>query len=93
MKRKQQELTERYRADRALAAAAELGGVLDIIERNLQATKYGSVHEATTDVLDLIRVGRENARACYHGDLPQLTTALAEIHRLRDELARVGGGT
>lgn len=87
MAAKKQDLTERYRADRALAAAAELGGVLDIIERNLRATKYATIHEATTDLLDLIRVGREHSRICYHGDMPQLTTALAEIHRMRSERA------
>lgn len=87
MAAKKQDLTERYRADRALAAAAELGVVLDIIERNLRATKYATIHEATTDLLDLIRVGREHSRICYHGDMPQLTTALAEIHRMRSERA------
>lgn len=92
MAAKKQDLTERYRADRALAAAAELGGVLDIIERNLRATKYATIHEATTDLLDLIRVGREHSRICYHGDLPQLTTALAEIRRLQDALRALEAG-
>lgn len=83
------ERAERDRADRAIAAAAEIGSVLDVIERNLGATKYPTIYDAEQDIRDLIRVGRENARQCYRGDLPQLVTAMNEIRMLRGEVARI----
>lgn len=73
------ERAERRRADNALAAAAEIGNVLDVIERNLHATRYDSVHAATLDILDLIRVARENARQCYGRDLPQLVDVMNRL--------------
>lgn len=79
---------ERNRADRALAAAAEIGNALDTIEQRINgAGRYGSVFEVETDIREQIRVGRENAKQCYRGDIPQLVTAFAEIRRLNDELA------
>lgn len=92
MARKQDIATnvERDRADRAMAAAAALGDVLDIIERNLRGTHYGTVHEATTDILDLIRVGRSNATECYRGPIPQFSELLQELRKLRAALDERG---